>query len=338
MTDKKRFSNIRDVAELANVSTATVSRVINNTGTVTEATKARVLEAIRQCGYTPNAAVSTVFSGTSKTIAFFVLDISNPFYVSFIRHLNRIALDSNYNLIICETEYSLEKERKYYEYCKSIRACGIIYTAGTSRKYFELDQTSSIPIVLLDRMSFLDLPAYSVHSNNDKALKLLVNYLYHLGHRRIGYIGGVRSSLSGQERYTAFLKYMKEHGLPVAEDHVLFDSFSEESGMNAFDHFTSLPSPPTAVIAASDQIARGFIMRANSLGSSIPNDFSICGIDGVDEQFYPKITSIRQNVEKLAQYAFDYIVKAGENPPPSKKVLDVSLALGQTCRKLSVSD
>ena len=232
--------------------------------------------------------------------------------------------------------YLYSKEKKYYEYCKSIRACGIIYTAGTSREHFGLDHTSSIPLVLLDRKSFADLPSYSIHSNNDEALKLLVNYLYHLNHRTIGYIGGVRGSLSGQQRYAAYQKYMAELGLQVKDDHILFDSFSEESGMKAFDHFTSLPSPPTAIIAASDQIARGFIMRANSLGSSIPDDFSICGIDGVDMQFYPKITSVKQDVEKLARYTFDFIVHANENPPPAKRVLNVSLSLGQTCRKLKL--
>ena len=334
MTENKRFASIRDVAKLAGVSTATVSRVVNNSGMIADATRDKVLKAIQECGYIPNAAASTIFSGTSQTIALFALDISNPFYIAFFRHLNRIALEHNYTLILCETEYSLEKEKKYYEYCKGIRAKGIVYTAGVTRERFELDDSNPIPMVLIDRDSFADVPSFILHSNNVKALRLLVNYLVNLNHRRIGFIGGRKDSLSGNERLRAFRGFMAEQGLQVPEEYVFAESFSNESGMRAFDHFNSLSTPPTAIIAASDQLASGFIMRANALGSSIPNDFSICGIDAVDEHFYPKITSVRQDVDALARCAFDFIVHADECPPPAKKVLDVSLVFGQTCRKI----
>lgn len=334
MTEKKRFSNIRDVANLAGVSAATVSRVINNSGFIADATRKKVLQAIQDCNYTPNAAASTIFSGTSRTIALFALDISNPFYVAFFRHLNRIALENNYTLILCETEYSLEKEKKYYEYCKSIRARGIVYTAGVSRVNFGLDDSNALPMVLIDRERFEDVPSYMLHSDNNKSLKLLVSYLFNLNHRRIAYISGNKDSLSGNERLQAFYQYMRAHGMTVHEEYVFAESFSIESGMKAFDYFSSLPSPPTAVIAASDQVASGFILRANSLGSSIPNDYSVCGIDAVDKQFYPQITSVRQDIEALAQCSFDFIVNSNENPPPQRKILDVSLILGQTCRRL----
>lgn len=333
MNPNKRFASIRDVARLAGVSTATVSRVINTPEVASEKTREKVLKAIQECGYIPSSA--TLFTGTSKTIALFVLDIANPFYTSLMKHLNRIAFENEYNLVICETEDSFQKEKQYYNYCKSIRACGIIYTAGSTRKKFELDTQNSIPLVLTDRAQFEDISSYSLKSDNEKMLQLLVNYLYHLNHRRIGFIGGPASVQSVRERYQGFLKYMKEHNLPVLDEYVRFGTFEEITGIHSFDYFYSLPTPPTAIIAASDQIAHGFIMRASALGVSIPGEFSICGIDAADQHFYPKITSIKQNTELMAQTAFDFIRNAQHAPPPIDRIIDVSFSMGQTCRKLT---
>lgn len=334
MSSKKRFASIRDVAKLAGVSTATVSRVINKPNTTSEETREKVLKAIDECGYTPNATAATLFEGTSRTIALFVLDISNPFYISLIKHLNQILFQNGYNLIICETEDSPEKERQYYNHCKSIRCCGIIYTAGTARKNSYLDPRYNIPLVLLDRAPFKEIPSFSLQSDNDKMLQLLVNYLYHLNHRKIGFIGGPDTILSVRERYQSFLKYMEQYHLPVQEEYLRFGTFNESTGINAFDYFYSLSAPPTAIIAASDQIAQGFVMRANALGLGIPEEFSICGIDAVDDHFYPKITSVRQNTELLAQTAFDYICAPPLDGRSYDQVIDVSFAIGQTCRRL----
>ncbi len=335
MAIKKRFAGIRDVAGLAGVSIATVSRVINSPESTSPKTREKVLKAIKECGYIPNpTARSLLNDGISRTIAFFVPDISNPYYICLMRHLNRITFDSGYNLIVCETEYSLKREKQYYDYCKSIRAGGIIYTVGTTRRNFELDSQASIPLVLMDRSNFKDVFSYSIISDNRKALRLLIDYLFHLNHRKIGFIGGDACSLSGKERYEGFCHAMERHSLDVLKEYVLFSTFAEESGIHAFDYFYSLPDPPTAIVASSDQMAQGFIMRANSLGVNIPNEFSICGIDAVDCHFYPKITSIRQNIELIAQMAFDYIKNADKNPPPANEIIDVSLCVGQTCRKL----
>lgn len=334
MISKKRFSSIRDVADLAGVSTATVSRVINAPDAVSDRTRKKVLKAIKEANYAPNSMATALFSGMSKTVALFVLDISNPFYISLMRHLNQILLSHGHNLIICETENSLEKEAQYYEYCKSIRACCIIYTAGMTRKNFGLDMNGNIPLILIDHEQFEDVPSFSIRPDNDKALRLLVDYLANLNHKKIGFIGGPPDFQSSKARYESFCKYMKQHDLPVIDEYIVSRSFAEAAGAAAVDHFYSLPSPPTAIIAASDQLARGFIMRAHSIGISIPQDCSICGIDGVDSFFYPKITSIRQDVESIAQIAFDFIQDPAQTPLPSTKTLDVSFVFGQTCRKL----
>lgn len=334
MNKSKRFFNIRDIAQLAGVSTATVSRVMNSPNSTSERSREKVLKVIDEYGYIPNKTAANLFSGTSNTIALFVLDISNPFYISLMKHLNRIAFENNYNLIICETEDSIEKEKNYYDYCKSIRTCGIIYTAGSTRRHFKLDAKNSIPLVLTDRRDFEDKPCFCVKSNNDHALQLLVDYLYNLNHRKIGFIGGPLSVLSVKERYESFLSHMEAHCLKVPDAYVQFGTFEEKTGVELFDYFYSLPDAPTAIIAASDQLARGFIMRANALGVSIPNEFSVCGIDAVDTSFYPKLTSIRQNTELLAQTAFDFLKNWEESPEPRTTVIDVSFSIGNTCKKL----
>ncbi|MCI9389438.1 MAG: LacI family transcriptional regulator [Lachnospiraceae bacterium] len=334
MISKKRFSSIRDVANLAGVSTATVSRAINAPDTVSEATRKKVLKAIKESNYAPNSMATALFSGMSKTVALFVLDISNPFYISLMRHLNQILLSHGHNLIICETENSFEKEAQYYEYCKSIRTCCIIYTAGMTRKNFALDTHGNIPLILIDHEPFEDVQSLSINPDNDKAIHLLVDYLVNLNHKKIGFVSGPIDFLSSKARYESFCRYMGQHGLPVENDYVVSRSFAESAGAAAVDYFYSLPSPPTAIIAASDQLARGFIMRAHSMGINIPQDCSICGIDGIDSYFYPKITSIRQDIALIAQTVFDFIQDPSQTSLPLTKTLDVSFVLGQTCRKL----
>lgn len=334
MTYAKKYASIRDVAKRAGVSAATVSRALNSPQHVTDKTRMKVLKAVDECHYVPNKNALNVFSGNSKTIAFFMAEITNPFYSVLLKSFNDIIFEMGYNLIVCETAYSRERELKYFEYCKSIRVCGIIYTAGTMEVSIK---HAPFPIVFIDQDAYSNTAAYSLKSDNDKALQLLVSYLFRLNHRKIGFIGGPSQILSVKERCDSFLKYTSKYGLEAPEEYIFTTSFNEEGGVKAFDYFYSLPVPPTAVIAASDQIAHGFIMRANSLGVNIPQDFSVCGIDDVDPHFYPKVTSIQQNIDLLARTAFDFICNPGTSRPKNT-IIDVSLSIGQTCRKLSGPD
>ena len=335
MKRKKADSTIRDVAKKAGVSIATVSRVINHPELTSASVRGKVMTAVNECNYIPVGMSSGSSKTHAKTIAFFTNDISNRFYIALTKELLRICYSNNYNIIICETESDIDLERRHYWYCKSANVDGIIYLAGSNQNVFETDDSFNIPIVFIDHAPLKNKPSYSIISDSDKAIQLLINYLCNLGHKKIAFINSVQNS-SIEKRFNAYLKYMKQNDLIAFPDYIFrCDTITESAGINAFDHYYSLPEPPTAVIAASDQIAHGFIMRAMSLGVRIPDDFSVCGMDAIDSSFfYPTVTSAKQDVALIAQKAFDYIADASPKIETLCETIDVSLRVGQTCRKI----
>ena len=333
MTDKK-YIGIREIAKIAGVSIATVSRVINAPETTSRSTREKVLNIIKKYNYVPNQTAKNFFSGTSNSIAIFVFDIDNPFNTRIIKNLNKIAFENNFTLLVCETEDNHQQAQKYYDYCKSIRTSGIIFTEGALRDIF-LEENTDMTLVLMDRGGLHHSNYYTVKSNHKQSLQLIVDYLYRLNHRKIGFISGLLDMLSAQERLDGYLESMKHHHLPIPSNYIYNGEYSFTSGMAAFDYFYSLPDSPTAVIASNDQIAQGFVMKALSLGVKIPNEYSVCGIDAVSENtFYPPVTSAKQDTVALSQTMFDIVKNTHDTKFSSETIIDVSIAMGQTCSKI----
>jgi DNA-binding LacI/PurR family transcriptional regulator len=334
---EKNYSGIREIAKLAGVSIATVSRVINTPEKTSKAMREKVTSVIEQYNYIPNETAKNLYSGTSNAIAIFVYDMGNPFYFSIIKELNRIAFENNYTLLICDAEDNLEREIKYYHYCKSIRIAGIIYTEGTHHEIF--NDSDKTPIVMLDRKSIRQENCYVVKSDHRLGIQLLVDYLHKLNHRKIGFIMAQPLMTSVAERLDSFLSCMKHFGIEVPSNYIYKGNFSNACGVEAFDYYYSLPDVPTAVIASNDQIAQGFIMRANSLGVSIPAEISVCGVDAIEDQyFYPRITSYKQDTKLLAQTMFQILLNHKTMPFATETIIDVSISLGQSCYKIPLPE
>lgn len=329
----KTRAGIRAVAEAAGVSIATVSRVINSPELVSQETRDKVREAMLQCNYSVPAASQNKAASDVKTIALFVFDIASPFYIALTKEFLRLSYEYNFNLVICESSSSVSKE-KLLDYCSNIHASGIVYSASYEMEELPLNSDISIPMVLIDHAPFADYPTYNLISDNEKAIQLLVTYLRHLNHERIAFIG-CRSTVSLYSRYEYFQKTLLSAQGQLNPDYIhLSDAYDEKAGIEAFDKFYSLAEPPTAIIAASDQIAHGFILRALSLGVRIPQDFSVCGIDGVSEQYYPPITSVRQNISAMAAKACAYLLHPESVTLPCREIIDVAFQSGQTCTNI----
>ena len=329
---------MRDIARLSGASIATVSRVINNPEKVSRRTYDKVMNVIKENRYTPNQSAVNLFSGESKSIAIFVYDLGNPFYSSLVHHLNNIAFRHGYMLLVCDAGGNPEIEARFYRYCVGIRISGIVLTIGSAQGVPVEDLSSSIPLVCIDRESFGTQPCYSVQSDYENGTRLLIDNLYRLNHRKIGYITGTTGFISSAQRTNSFLNHMRRLGLDVPNRYLYEGEFSVQCGVSSFDYFYSMSDPPTAIITADDQIARGFIMRANALGVAIPDEFSVCGMDAVDSSiFYPPITSIQQNIYAISHAAFDFIYNFPIEPPPCAKVIGVSIYPGQTCHKIPLN-
>ena len=332
---KKKYFGIRDIAKSAGVSTATVSRVINQPNSTSIEIREKVQAIIKEYNYVPNQMAKNLFSQTSNSIAIFIYDVSNPFFSKLINELNNIAFENEYTLLICDTENNKEKEEKYLRYCQSIRCSGIILTEGISYDLFK-DSNLIQTISCLDRSS--DNRFSSVISDNKGGVKKLIDYLYNLNHRKIAFAGAMDAYHTANMRKSSYIDSLKSHDITIREEYIyLSGRFSHQTGVKALDYFLTLNDPPTAIVCANDQIAQGLIMRSYKLGISIPDDISVVGFDGIDTSyFFPEITTIQQNVRILAERLFDSVIN--KTKQSSHHVIDIEMIIGESCKRIPLID
>lgn len=321
--------SVREIARLTGFSISTVSRVLNNARNVSEETRAKIQRVINEYNYVPNISAKNLFSKHSRTVAIFILDIFNPFFASLVKELSAIAINNDYALFICDTENDPEIERKYINYCIGIRVKGVIFTEGNMTNITAYHD-DSINFVFHDR--FHASQASSVDCDNKKGIDLAVDYLYNLNHRRFAFVGYSENIMSACERRDAFIAALRKKGINISENNIIPGDLTFETGALALNAICALPEKPTAVICCNDQIAKGFIVKANSINMKIPEDFSVIGFDGVDNHlFYPKLTTVRQNVHHIAEKLFALATKAGREV--EHHTIDVALDVRDSCQK-----
>jgi len=330
--NEKRYFGIRDIARIAGVSTATVSRVINAPGSTSTATQKKVMDVINEYNYVPNQMAKNLFSKSSNSIAIFIYDIENPFFASLIKELNNIAFENKCTLLICDTENNIDKEREYLYYCQSIRCSGVILTEGVNYDLFSTDNSFQ-SVAYLDRCA--DASFSCVGSDNYKGMQKLVDYLYNLNHRKIAFAGAMDKFQSAIERMNGYTNALISHDIEINPSYIFDGTFGYQTGVKALEYFWSLNDKPTAIVCANDQIAQGLIMMAYKLNISVPGDLSVVGFDGVDSiYFYPKITTIKQDINKIAKTLFDIVTVP--NKTPIHQTIDISIVIGESCTKIDL--
>ncbi len=326
----KASIGVRDIARMTGVSISTVSRVINNAPNTSESARRKVQAIIDEYNYVPNISAKNLFSNESKSIAIFLLDIFNPFFAAVVKELNTLAMTNGYALLICNTENDPERELQYLKYCVGIRTKGIIFTEGYSKNILQYKQ-NGVNYVFHDR--YVSDEFYSVKSNNEKGIHILTDYLYNLNHRKFAFVGYSSKTKTSQERKDAFVSSLAAKGIEVDPKYIFEEEMKMQTGVDALDYFCSLPERPTAVVCANDEIAKGFIIRANNINMKIPDDFSVVGFDGVESSiFFPKLTTIRQDVKLISQKLFQHATS--NDFQPEQFIADVSFVMGDTCKNI----
>lgn len=327
---EKTFLGIREIASIANVSTATVSRVINHPEKCSENTRNKVEQIIKEYKYVPNENIKHIFSKSSKTIAIFIYDITNPFYTQLIMELNELCFKEHYTLLICASENDLQKEKAYLELCLAKRCEGIILTEGVSNRLFE---NIDIPFVSLDRKDNTSISC--ITSESYYSIRKIVNYLYNLGHRKIAFVGPEKNLCTVENRFQGYYDELKEKDI-ICKDYIFKQGKSQDSklGRTALQYFLSLSDMPTAIVCSNDMVALGVINEATLMSIPVPEALSVCGFDHVlDEFLHIPLTTVEQNIPQLASELFYQLT----NPPkkPMNKVIDSFFIPGQTCATLS---
>jgi DNA-binding LacI/PurR family transcriptional regulator len=328
--------NIRTIASICGVSPATVSRAVNHPEMVRPEVLDRINAAMREHGYHPTSRARQRTAQPSRTLAVFIYDLENPFYTRVLRHLNRIAFDNNYNLLICETQGDGQRDITYAKYIRDIHVSGIVLTDGVLNPETERI-IESIPAVSIDRLvssMVSDVPI--ITSDHRQGSYCAVDHLVSLGHQRIAFAGlcDVYSSMS---RFTAYAERVLYHSLSVnARYNSRCEKMSLQAGFDAFDQFAALKEPPTAIVCVNDIVAYGIIKRANEAGVCIPEQLSIVGCDGVyTDIFSPSLTTIKQNIELITETATHMLFEIINGNKGSGSIIPVALIEGGTTARCS---
>ena len=321
---------IKNVAQLAGVSIATVSHVINKTRFVSEETTARVNNAIEELGYYPNMLVSGLRNGKSYTIGLVMPSISNETFGLLAETIQKMLFSSGYNIIICNTSYDLDIEEEAFNTLIRKKADAIIAIPSTreGKKLKEI-KSMGIPIVLVDRV-IQDFRVDTVRVDNVKGAHDAVEYLIGLGHRSIGYIDRKVDQSHSIEQKLGYKAALEEHGIPFAAANIVrADDYDYEAGVTAVKKLIQKNPRLTAVFAYYDIIALGALRGILELGYRIPEDFSLIGYDGmpITRVSWPRLTTVSFPEHQIAKTTCDLLIKRLEhNEAQDKNEEDIVIA------------
>jgi LacI family transcriptional regulator len=294
------MANIRDVARKAGVAPITVSRVINNSGYVSDEVRARVESAIAELNYIPNQLGPSMRSKRSNTIGIIVTDITNPFWTTVVRGVEDATYKAGYHLFLCNSDESADKEQEYVELLLSRQVDGILIApAENESNSLKLIQSHDKPVVAIDRR-IANYQIDSVRCDSVGGAYTLTKHLLEQGHRRIVLLTGSEMVSTSVDRADGYRKAMTEAGFSEAEINILWGQFTQDSGYQHTLNLLQTQPHPTAIITANNFIAIGAVQVLDKLGLQIPDDISLVTFDDL-----PDAVAVRPFVTTAAQPAYE---------------------------------
>lgn len=342
MDNPRKIPTIQDVARHAKVSAATVSRVLSSPERVSESTRDRVTNAVRETGYTINQAARSLRMQRAKTILTAMPGIGNPFYSTILEAVVQTAAVRGYGVLVTG-RLGDDPAEWLSDYFLSNRADGLLLFDGflDTRKLHGISgRDTHMPLVA----AYDELPdprINSVITDNLQAAERAVQHLYGLGHRKIGHISGPSRNTFPNERLVGFRKAMFEHRLEVREDWIFAGDYNMESGRAAAKHLSGLKEMPTAVFAGNDEMAIGLISALRKVGIECPRDISVMGFDDitVSENYAPALTTMRQPREQIGRIAAETLINILEgnmaSPDPVRVTLQSELIVRDSTAPLA---
>ncbi|MGI6284384.1 LacI family DNA-binding transcriptional regulator [Neomoorella humiferrea] len=313
---------IKDVAKHAGVSVTTVSRVLNNSRhPISPETRERVLAAIKELGFYPNAMARSLQLHETKTIGLILPDIANPYYPGIVRGVEDVAHEKGYTVILCNTDRSRERTKAYLRVLREKRVDGVIFTGGgavedASREHF-FDH-GQIATVVIGRHK-ADLPAVQV--DNVQSAQEAVEHLIKLGHRRIATITGPAVSTTARDRLEGYRRAMEAEGIAIESAWIVEGDFEFNSGYQAVGKLPLQgPEKITAIFAHNDLMAIGAIKALQEKGLKVPEDVAVVGFDNIPLASFitPALSTVAVPVYDLGVTAMRVLAEllAGRKVPP----------------------
>ncbi|MCY7495043.1 catabolite control protein A [Bacillus safensis] len=303
---------IYDVAREANVSMATVSRVVNGNPNVKPTTRKKVLEAIDRLGYRPNAVARGLASKKTTTVGVIIPDISSIFYSELARGIEDIATMYKYNIILSNSDQNTDKELHLLNTMLGKQVDGIVFMGGNiTDVHVEEFKRSPVPIVLAASVEE-QAQTPSVNINYEQAIYDSVKLLVEKGHKRIAFVSGPMSEpINSVRKLAGYKRALEEAGFAFDDALVAEGDYSYDSGIEALAHLLEQSDKPTAVIAATDEMALGVIHGAQDRGVSIPEDLEVIGFDNtrLSLMVRPQLTTVVQPTYDIGAVAMRLLTK-----------------------------
>jgi LacI family transcriptional regulator len=329
--------NQKEIAKLAGVSSATISRVTNNDPGVSVETADRVRKIIAKYGYVQNAIARSLKTANTKTIGFLIPDISNPIFPAVLTGIEALCVKNGYNLILQNTSENSGREAIALETLLKHRVDGLIAII-VDREGNQLERFSAmgIPVALIDR-----LPRSgeydSVTIDNIGGVTQGVDYLVRLGHTKIAIIHGpTKISPCGEERLTGYLSAMNNAGLNIVKEYIVDGNSTEEGGFLCAKELMQLAKPPTAIFSVNNCMTMGSYKALAEARVKIPKEVSLLGFDDFSLAAYlsPPITLINRPTAEMGKIAMEMLLERltqKANAPARKVVLPTNLTVRSSC-------
>jgi LacI family transcriptional regulator len=307
------MTTIQQLAEQSGVSVATVSRALNGSSEVSEATRERIVALAQELDYTPSAAARTLVSRRSHVVGVVLEtgpghpDLKHPFFQEVLVGLKHGVGAQGYDLLLFATEQPGNGFGGTHSYVRRAEHHGV---DGAIVMGFHGDPeivrlaASRLPCVAVD--ADLEGPRTGyVMSENREGAALAVRHLHELGHERIATVTGLLGTKPGADRLDGYREELERLGLEPRDEYVVEGDFYDESGYRGTRQLLELDEPPTALFAASDQMAAGAIRAANELGVGVPGGLAVVGFDDIAlaSLIQPQLTTVRQNMQALGEVA-----------------------------------
>lgn len=327
------MSSHREIAGIAGVSVATVSRALSEPEKVSKGTMQKVRAAIELIGYRPNMLAKSFRSHKANTVILLVPEIVNTFYANFIKGVGDQAYHHGVALIIGETRGKKDRELAYVERVRSSLADGVIQL-----RPFLKNEKSNIPpdIPCVNALGCEHNVGATVRINNRAAAKAITQYLISLGHRRIGVITGPISNAHSYTRLEGYKECLKEHGIEFLPELIVSGDFTMYSGHSLATYFCEKEHRATAIFCMNDEMAIGALQGLKQAGVRVPMDISVVGFDNIPYAKYcdPPLTTIAQPTEYMGRIAMGIylsILSPDSLEPPEQIIPWELIVRGSSC-------
>ena len=335
MVKKLKDATLKEVAQLANVSTATVSNVINNTKHVSEDLKKKVYESMKVLNYKPNEIAKSLKVKQSRLIGILISDISNSFISKVVKGIESTLSEKGYNVLLCSTDSDVEKEKEYLKVLMGKRIDGLIISSSGAGNHYDDLLKAKVPLVFLNRCPE-HLPSNMVMTNNIKGAYMATEHLIKHGYKKIAIITGPMQYSTGRDRYIGYKRALEDYAISYHDELVLEGDFTIESGYELTKEIIESKMKIDAIFISNNSMSLGSYKYIKEQGLKIPQDIALYGFDDPEwaDVVDPPLSGITQPAFELGVYAAQKMIDTIQGTCPEIreiKYLDPNMIIRKSC-------